>query len=269
MIELEAEVCLEPPESAAAHKEIMLPGLSGGRQGKIRLARPEIADLSPNADSLPHSHIEPDSGLYHRIGRRLPGIGRPIHQALALAEVSEARAQTHPRRNRRGRKQIHPSRRSDEQLLVVVRDDGMPILSSVQIHVRVVHNQSFGRNRPDRGHDETPRVLSLQCESLAGVNNGIEECCALDALIADERPPNQSADFVSSSCANADAPSIVTTDRIATKSRLADISPPARSFQIVTAVAFSLARQPPVQILQMLPSVVRPGGRSNVFLSET
>src|SRR5579863_5296994 len=134
----QAEVArLEAPESSAPDKIIVLARFSRRRQRKVRLARPVVPDLAANIQILPDGDVETEPALDHPVRRRFAGIGSAIHQCVALSEVSDAAAKTHPRGNCCGGKQIQPSRRSHKQLFVTAGDDGETVGAAVQLFVIV------------------------------------------------------------------------------------------------------------------------------------
>ena len=62
------ETLLEVPDHAAANEVIMLPRLSRIGQREIRSARPEVADFTPNAETVPGSDVQTDATLEYPCG---------------------------------------------------------------------------------------------------------------------------------------------------------------------------------------------------------
>jgi hypothetical protein len=93
---------LEVPGGSGAHEEIVLSGFSRRSQGKVRLSRPEVANFAANADTAPNPYVQSKSGLKDASRLGFSWIRPSKDEAAVFREMSKARAQAHPRRNRRG-----------------------------------------------------------------------------------------------------------------------------------------------------------------------
>src|SRR5712671_2284581 len=101
----------------------MLASLPSIGQGEVRRAGPEIPDLPTNTEAMPDPDVEANPGLDNPSGRGAARIRPAVDESLIFAEVPEAGAKAHPRRNRSRGKQIEARRGSNENLPVVRRDD--------------------------------------------------------------------------------------------------------------------------------------------------
>jgi len=105
----------------------------------------------------------------------------------------EAAAETHPGRNRSGRKQIQASRGSNEDLFVIL---GNNIVAGVEVLIQIEDSWHLSRDGKDRGTEDAASVVDFEGQSVAKAQLRIIRGGAWDALIADEGTTNDSGQIV-------------------------------------------------------------------------
>jgi len=98
------------PNYAPSEKIIVRASFASVREGQIRRAGPEIANLPANAE-VPKAppeviYVQPDSALKHAGGGGAPRVCAVVDKTFVFAEVAEAAAEAHPRGNCRSWKQM-------------------------------------------------------------------------------------------------------------------------------------------------------------------
>ena len=84
--------------------QIVARRFSRRRQGKVRLAGPEVANFAANTDTAPNPYVQAKSGFKDSCSFRFAWIRPARHECALFREMSKTPSKAHPRRNCRGGK---------------------------------------------------------------------------------------------------------------------------------------------------------------------
>src|SRR5258708_20446271 len=169
------------PDAAAGNKVVVLAGLAGGRKREIRLARPEVAGLTADAETVPKFHVQANPRLDDTRGLGFARVCAAVEERLVFTEMSESSAEADPRRKCCGGEQIQASTGSDEKSAVV---DGDNVGTSVQVFVGIEDYRHFDRNGEDLCRNKPERVVDFKTQPLAQAHKRVDIRRALEALLA-------------------------------------------------------------------------------------
>src|SRR5260370_18128093 len=105
-------------DDAAGHKVVGRAGLAGGRKREIRLARPEVAGLTADAETVPKFHVQANPRLDDTRGLGFARVCAAVEERLVFTEMSKSSSEADPRRKCFGGEQIQASPETDEKSAV-------------------------------------------------------------------------------------------------------------------------------------------------------